>query len=234
MATMTDSIAQNLQRIREDIATAAAQSGRSPHEIRLIAVSKTKPMEALQAAAEVGQLDFGENKVQELSEKQAQLPHLQWHMIGNLQRNKVKYLIDYVHLIHSVDSPRLLKEVSKRALKAERMVDVLLQLNISEEDSKSGLNESTTAELLDHIDDYPSLRVRGLMGMAAFSEDEKLVRSQFARLRRAFEDFQGIEHPRIEMAELSMGMSNDFAWAIAEGSTMVRIGSAIFGARSYS
>ncbi len=225
------SIADHLKTIQGRIATAEAQAGRPEGSVRLIAVSKTKPMSLIQEAFAAGQLDFGENRPQELRDKHPALPEARWHMIGNLQRNKVKYLMPYIALIHSVDSAKLLREIDKQAAKAEVIVDCLLQLNISEEDAKSGLDETRAKELLLQLDDYPHVHIRGLMGMASFSDDEKLVRSQFKRLAQAFEAFKSLDHPRLSMTELSMGMSGDFEWAIAEGATMVRIGSAIFGER---
>lgn len=225
------SIVQNLQDIKDQIAKAAQQAGRSPEEVRLVAVSKTKPMELIHEAFAAGQLDFGENRPQELKEKQPELPEARWHMIGHLQRNKVKYLAPFVHLIHSVDSERLLAEVNKQAEKCDRVIDCLLQLNISEEDAKSGLNEQSTTELLGRIDEFPHIQIKGLMGMAALTSDEALISSQFKRLRLAKEMLAEISHPRIQMEELSMGMSGDFEIAIQEGATLVRIGSAIFGSR---
>ncbi|MEO1419218.1 MAG: YggS family pyridoxal phosphate-dependent enzyme [Bacteroidota bacterium] len=226
-------IAENIASIQDKIHAAAQQAGRDPKEITLIAVSKTKPMELIQDAFAAGQVDFGENKVQEAREKQPELPEAQWHIIGTLQRNKVKYIAEWVHLIHSVDSEKLLKEVSKQAVKAEREISCLLQLNISEEDAKHGLNEERTADILRRMDEFPNIRIKGLMGMAAFSDDEDLVRGQFRRLAKAKEMLAAIEHPQIDMKELSMGMSGDFEWAIQEGSTMIRVGSAIFGSRNY-
>ena len=226
-------IAENIGSIQEKIQAAAQQAGRNPEEITLIAVSKTKPMELIQDAFAAGQIDFGENKVQEAREKQPVLPDAQWHIIGTLQRNKVKYIAEWVHLIHSVDSEKLLKEVSKQAVKAEREISCLLQLNISEEDAKHGLNEERTADILRRMDEFPNIKIKGLMGMAAFSDDEALVRGQFRRLAQAKEMLSEIAHPQIEMKELSMGMSGDFEWAIQEGSTMIRVGSAIFGSRNY-
>lgn len=226
------SVQEHLTHVQARIAEAARAVGRDPASISLIAVSKTKPVAMIREALEAGQLDFGENKVQEMQDKAPELPErVHWHAIGHLQRNKVKYLAPFVHLIHSVDSQRLLKEINKQAGKHERIIDCLLQLNISEEDAKFGLDEQAARQLLEQLDAFPHVRIKGLMGMAAFSEDEQLVRGQFARLRRAFEEFSSFSHERIQMQELSMGMSGDYAWAIAEGSTMVRIGSAIFGAR---
>jgi len=226
-------LVQNLQAIQDRIAEAAKKANRSPEEITLIAVSKTKPMNMIQVVFEAGQLDFGENKVQELREKHPQLPQAQWHLIGHLQRNKVKYIAPFVHLIHSVDSERLLEEINKQAAKNNRTIDCLLQLNISDEFNKSGLDEVAAENLLGNINQYPNVAIKGLMGMAEFTDDMQIVRSQFKRLAKAFQAFKAIEHPRIQMKELSMGMSGDFELAIEEGATMVRIGSSIFGYRNY-
>lgn len=225
------SIQNNLKHILHAISLAAEKAGRNPNSVKLIAVSKTKPIELIQEAIAAGQIDLGENKVQELREKQPLIPHANWHMIGHLQRNKVKFIAPFVHLIHSVESERLLTEINKQAVKNERVIDCLLQLNISEEDAKSGLNEQRTENLLNRMEEWPNIQIKGLMGMAAFTSDMDIVRAQFRRLRLAFEQFQAISHERIQMQELSMGMSGDFEIAIEEGATMVRIGSAVFGSR---
>ncbi|MEM7369207.1 MAG: YggS family pyridoxal phosphate-dependent enzyme [Bacteroidota bacterium] len=225
------SVAQHLSDILSRIQQSASQAGRSPSSVRLIAVSKTKPIELIQEALHAGHIDFGENRVQELREKHPILPQVHWHMIGSLQRNKVKYIAPFVHLIHSIDSERLLAEVNKQAAKHERIINCLLQLNISEEAVKSGFEEEEVEQLLRKIDEFPHIRIMGLMGMAAFVAEEEIIRQQFRRLRLASEQFQAIEHPRIEMKELSMGMSGDFEIAIEEGATLVRIGSAVFGRR---
>lgn len=227
----TTQIADNLRQIRARIQAAAERAGRDPAEITLIAVSKTKPLSLLQAAFEAGQVDFGENKVQEMDDKQPQLPHAHWHLIGNLQRNKVKYLAPYVHLIHSLDSEKLMKEIDKRAAQAERVIGCLIQINISEEDQKGGLDEASARALIERLDDYPHVAIRGVMGLAEFTGDEAVIRRQFRRLRQAADQLATLSHPRLHLQEISMGMSGDFEIAIEEGSTMVRVGSAIFGAR---
>lgn len=226
-------ISRNLQDIQEQIRTAAGEAGREEDAVQLIAVSKTKPMNLIQEAYEAGQRDFGENRVQELREKYPELPDARWHMIGSLQRNKVKYIAPFIHLIHSVDSRRLLAEINKQGEKCERVISCLLQLNISNEEAKSGMEEAEVEEILQDIDQYPYVRIQGLMGMAAFVSDKETIRNQFNRLRMAAVAFANIKHDRIEMRELSMGMSGDFEIAIAEGATMVRIGSAVFGLRNY-
>lgn len=203
----------------------------------LVAVSKTKPNELLLEAYEAGVRDFGENKVQEMSEKAEQLPKdIRWHMIGHLQRNKVKYLAPFVHLIHSVDSLKLLKEIDKEAKKNERIIQVLLQVYIAKEESKFGLDEDELRALL-HDEAFAkldSVKIIGLMGMATYTDDENQIRAEFRFLKNLFESLQNEALPsNVELKELSMGMSGDYLLAQEEGSTMVRVGSAIFGERNY-
>lgn len=205
------------------------------HEATLVAVSKTKPVSLLQEAYEAGVRDFGENKAQELQAKQPELPDdIRWHMIGHLQRNKVKYIAPFVHLIHSIDSLRLLKEVNKRAKNEDRTINVLLQMHIAEEDTKFGLDQAELKELLESeaYAQMEHIKVCGLMGMATFTEDEAQLRREFQSLKRTFDDtkanyFADEDH----FKELSMGMSGDYTIALEEGSTMIRIGSLIFGSR---
>jgi len=226
------SIVENLHQVQAAIRAEALKHGRAADAVQLIAVSKTKPVDMIREAFEAGQIHFGENRVQELTEKHELLPEVKWHLIGTLQRNKVKYIAPFVYLIHSVDSEKLLAEINKQGQKHERIIDCLLQLNISEESSKSGLDEEKAQEILEHIDDYPYIRIKGLMEIAEITEDHEVIRSQFRRLRKALEILKDIEHERIDLTELSMGMSGDYEIAIAEGATMVRIGSAVFGARN--
>jgi pyridoxal phosphate enzyme (YggS family) len=199
----------------------------------LVAVSKTKPVEDILALYNEGQRDFGENYVQELVEKQAQLPaDIRWHFIGHLQTNKVKNIIPFVYLIHGVDSLRLLAEINKQAAKAGRIADVLLQVHIAEEETKFGLDAAALDELLAAVRSDPAgwanVRIDGLMGMASFSEDKDAVRAEFHTLRKLFDaHFTALTGSGI----LSMGMSGDYQLAVAEGSTMVRIGSLLFGKR---
>ncbi len=206
------------------------------HGVTLVAVSKTKSARAVEALYKEGQLDFGENKVQELSSKASELPaEIRWHMIGHLQRNKVKYIAPFVHLIHSVDSLRLLKEIDKRAKAADRVLDCLFEIHIAKEPSKFGLSASGLRELLES-DEFAGLehvRICGLMGMASLTPDSESIRKEFRGLRKLFEEvreeyFRGDDY----FKELSMGMTSDYRLAIEEGSTMVRIGSAIFGPRA--
>lgn len=225
------SIKKNLQEIRDSIDQAAARVDRQGGEVTLIAVSKTKPIDKIREAFLAGQIDFGENRVQELREKQVLLPEARWHMIGTLQRNKVKYIAPFIYLIHSVDSARLLEEINHQAEKNKRMIPCLLQLNISDEVSKSGMEESECLTILRNIDQYPHVIIQGLMGMAEFTDDVSVVRSQFRRLKIAASLFSQETHPRIFMKTLSMGMSGDFEIAVEEGATMVRVGSLVFGER---
>lgn len=207
----------------------------SPHGALLVAVSKTKPVALLQDAYAAGVRDFGENKVQELQDKQPELPDdIRWHMIGHLQRNKVKYIAPFVYMIHSIDSLRLLKEVDKRARNEDRVIKVLLQMHIAEEDTKFGLDHDELKALLDS-EDYAQMnhvKVCGLMGMATFTDDETQVRREFQSLKRLFDgtkaDYFAADP---DFKELSMGMSGDYKIALEEGSTMIRVGSLIFGTR---
>lgn len=200
--------------------------------VTLVAVSKTKPVEDIEALYQLGQRNFGENYVQELVDKQASLPaDIHWHFIGHLQSNKVKYIAPFVHLIHGVDSIKLLKEIDKQAAKNHRIIDCLLQVHIASEETKFGMDEQELKEAIDQLSNFPNVRVRGLMGMASFSDDQGKVRAEFKSLYDIF-NTSTIRH--LPSAILSMGMSGDYKIAIEEGSTMVRIGSLLFGARVYS
>jgi len=197
-------------------------------QVTLVAVSKTKPIEDIQLLYEAGQRDFGENYVQELCDKQAKLPtDIRWHFIGHLQSNKVKYIAPFVHLIHGLDSESLLKEIDKQARKNNRVIDCLLQMHIAQEETKYGLDATELTELFPQLPSYPNAHVVGLMGMASFSEDKNLVRSEFNTLAQTFQTLQTFQTAQT----LSMGMSGDYPIAIEAGSNMVRIGSLLFGAR---
>lgn len=202
----------------------------------LVAVSKTKPIEDLKKAYEAGIRDFGENKVQEIVDKQTQMPEdTQWHMIGHLQRNKVKYIAPFIHLIHGVDSFKLLKEINKEAKKADRIIPCLLQMHIAKEESKFGFDDAEMEEMLqsEEIKQLQHVKIVGLMGMATFTENEEVIRKEFKGLRSLFDDLKSKELPQnFDLKEISMGMSGDYLIAQEEGSTMVRIGSAIFGSRN--
>ena len=195
----------------------------------LVAVSKIKPASDVQKMYDMGQRDFGENYVQELVEKQAQLPaDILWHFIGHLQSNKVKYIAPFVHLIQSVDSEKLLKEIDKQAAKNNRKINVLLQMHIAEEQTKFGLDEQELMNL--DISLYPNVNIAGLMGMATFTEDKEKVKREFEQLQSFYKNFEDAK--KIELDTLSMGMSDDYELAINCGSNMIRIGSLLFGKRS--
>jgi PLP dependent protein len=203
---------------------------------RLIAVSKTQPIEKLRQAYDAGQRIFGENKVQEMEQKFEALPKdIQWHMIGHLQTNKVKYIAPFVSLIHSVDSVKLLEEVNKQGKKINRVVPCLLQVFIANEDTKFGFSEE---EVLDLVHNYPPsfsyVQINGLMGMASFTTNQEQIRKEFSGLKKLFEKIKGLKLPAtVAMKELSMGMSADYKIAIEEGSTLMRVGTSIFGDRNY-
>jgi pyridoxal phosphate enzyme (YggS family) len=198
-------------------------------KVTLIAVSKTKPVSDILTLYNLGHRDFGENYVQELVEKQAQLPtDIRWHFIGHLQRNKVKYIAPFVHLIHGVDTASLLKEINKEAIKSSRTIDCLLQGYIASEETKFGLDFTEMKQLMDHIAEYKQVNVIGLMGMASFSANQELIKKEFSQLAYWRNQLQTTQH---ELPILSMGMSSDFELAIEQGSNMVRIGSMLFGAR---
>lgn len=226
-----DSIPARLAEVRRRIEAAAERSGRSPGSVRLVAVSKGKPAEAIRAAFEAGQRDFGENYLQELEEKAAALGDLvglRWHAIGRLQRNKAKVVARLASVVHAVDRVDLAAELGRRAAAAERAIDVLVEVNVAGETTKGGCAPSDVSAVLEAIASAPSLRAVGLMTMAPFVDDPELARPTFAALRAIRERHGGAP----ALPELSMGMSHDFEVAIAEGATLVRVGTAIFGARA--
>lgn len=221
-------IAVNINKIKTELAGTSA---------RLIAVSKTKPMSAVQEAYDSGQRDFGENKVQEMTEKYEALPKdIRWHMIGHLQRNKVKYIAPYVHLIHAVDSVRLLREIDKEAAKNDRIISCLLQIHIAEETTKFGFDKNDLQYFLENgeLEALTHIKVCGLMGMATLTQDTAQISKEFEGLKVLFDEFSSKFHFRnFELTELSMGMSGDYQYALGHGSTMIRVGSSIFGERNY-
>jgi len=227
-------IEQSLKEVRENISSACQASGRKVDEVTLIAVSKTKPIERLREAYDLGIRDFGENKVQELAEKYDRLPKdIRWHMIGHLQRNKVKYIVDKVALIHSVDSIRLLQTIEQEAAQKQCTVDVLLQVNIAAEESKFGIKPIELLEYMEEIVRLNYVKVRGLMTIAPYVKNAEENRKYFCDLRKLFVD---ITHENVDngnVSILSMGMSGDYMVAIEEGSTMIRVGTSIFGEREY-
>lgn len=213
-------ISENIKKYKEDLG-----------EVNLVAVSKTKPTKNILEAYEVGQRMFGENKIQEMTEKWEQLPKdIEWHMVGHVQRNKVKYMAPYVGLIHAVDSLKLLKEINKEAGKNDRTINCLLQIKIAEEDSKFGISEQEAREILnsEKFKGFKNVALIGFMGMATFTEDENQVKQEFQYLKSLFDQFKK-EYPTFSV--LSMGMSGDYRIAVSCGSTMVRIGTSIFGER---
>lgn len=199
----------------------------------LVAVSKTKPASDIDALYNLGQRDFGENYVQEFIEKVPQLPKdIRWHFIGHLQTNKVKYIVPHVHLIHGVDSLKLLKEIDKQAGKNKLIINCLLQVYIAQEESKFGLDEAEIEAIINELPNLNHVKIVGLMGMASFSDDEKKVASEFNYLQSIYTKYSKLETPNFKLQTLSMGMSGDYKLAIASGSNMVRIGSLLFGARN--
>lgn len=228
-------IRENLDAVEEKIRSACHDSGRGREEVRLIAVSKTKPVEMLQEAYACGCRDFGENKVQELTDKYDRLPKdIRWHMIGHLQRNKVKYIVDKVYLIHSVDSLRLAEEISKEAGKKNVTVSVLVEVNAANEESKFGAAAAEAVSLVEEIAKLPNIMVKGLMTVAPYVEDPEENRPYFAMLKQIFVDIIHKNIDNVCMKELSMGMTGDFETAITEGATYIRIGTGIFGEREYT
>lgn len=225
-------IHENLMQTRINIEKACERSGRSPGEVQLIAVSKTKPVELLLEAYEAGVRDFGENKVQELTEKYDLLPKdIRWHMIGHLQRNKVKYLVGKVHLIHSVDSLRLAQEIQKEAQKRQMEVNILVEVNVAEEESKFGSTMEDALQLVREIALLPSVHIQGLMTVAPFVDNPEKNRRIFANLRQLAVDIMRKNIDNVNMNVLSMGMTGDYQVAVEEGATCVRVGTGIFGER---
>lgn len=204
----------------------------------LVAVSKTKPVAAIQELYNLGQRDFGENYVQEMAEKATQSPaDIRWHFIGHLQTNKVKYIAPFVHLIHGVDSVKLLQEINKQAAKHNRIIPVLLQVHIAKEETKFGLDEKELDAIFTNTQALSALtnsRINGLMGMASFTDDKEQVRKEFQHLTSLFKKYAQRQLPNCQLQILSMGMSGDYALALEEGSNTVRIGSLLFGERNYS
>lgn len=226
---------ENLKAVERNIQEAVERSGRKREEVTLIAVSKTKPVETLKEAYELGVRIFGENKVQELSDKYEVLPKdTHWHMIGHLQRNKVKYIIGKADLIHSVDSIRLAETIEKEAGKRNIKANILIEVNMAREESKFGLMPEEVEEFIDTIAEFPHIQVQGLMTIAPYVENPEENRPYFAGLRKLSVDIASKNVDNINMSVLSMGMTNDYPVAIEEGATMVRVGTGIFGERNYA
>ncbi|MFV8327415.1 YggS family pyridoxal phosphate-dependent enzyme [Flavobacterium sp. ZS1P14] len=219
------SIASNLLSIKSTL----------PEQVTLVAVSKTKPIPDLMEAYDAGQRIFGENKIQEMAEKWEQMPKdIQWHMIGHVQTNKVKFMAQFVHLIHGVDSLKLLQEINKQAKKNNRIIDCLLQIYIAEEETKFGLDQKELASLLssNEFQEMKNIRIVGLMGMATFTNNKDQIKKEFTHLKSIFDGLQPLQTENLKLKTISMGMSGDYQLAIECGSTMVRIGSSIFGGRN--
>tara|TARA_B100000809_G_scaffold266880_1_gene332479 strand:+ start:4862 stop:5530 length:669 start_codon:yes stop_codon:yes gene_type:complete len=219
------SITENLLKIKSKL----------PQNIALVAVSKTKPVSDLLEAYDTGQRIFGENKIQEMASKHDEMPKdIEWHMIGHIQRNKVKYMAPFVSLIHAVDSLRLLAEINKQALKNNRVIDCLLQVKIASEESKFGLSENEVLDLLtsEEIKNFQNIKIVGLMGMATFTDNQEQLQKEFEMLKYIFDNLIYLKSDNCNLKTLSMGMSNDYPIAIKNGSTMIRVGSSIFGKRT--
>lgn len=220
-------IKQNLYNIKNSL----------PENVTLIAVSKTQPASSIMEAYQAGQRAFGENKIQEMTEKFDILPKdIEWHMIGHLQSNKVKYMAHFVHLIHGVDSFKTLKEINKQALKHNRVINCLLEVKIASEETKFGLSFDEVEQLLksEELKNLKNINIQGLMGMASFTENNEIIRAEFKTLKTLFDSLQKYKSFNVNSTILSMGMSGDYKIAIEEGSTMIRVGSAIFGSRNYN
>ena len=227
-------IKDNIKSVRDRMEAACSRCGRDISEVTLINVSKTKPLPALMEAYEAGERIFGENKVQEINDKYPQMPEdVHWHMIGHLQRNKVKYIVDKVDLIHSVDSLRLAEAISEEAVKKNCQVDILIEVNVAEEESKFGLTVADTISMARKIALLPNIHIKGLMTIAPYVEVPEENRTIFRALKKLSVDIEKENIDNICMGVLSMGMTGDFEVAIEEGATMIRVGTAIFGARDY-
>ncbi len=227
-------IKENIKEVENIIAQECEKVGRSPSDVTLIAVSKTKPVELLKEAYAYGCRDFGENKVQELLDKYEALPSdIRWHMIGHLQRNKVKYIVDKVYMIHSVDSLRLAEEISKEASKKNVCVNILIEVNVANEETKYGVSCEEVRQLVCDIAKLPNIRIKGLMTIAPFVDDAEENRLHFQKLKKIAVDIMQKNIDNIDMEILSMGMTGDYPVAVSEGATYVRVGTGIFGIRQY-
>lgn len=228
------SIKSNIEYISELKAAAAERSGRSGDDVLLVAVTKLHGADEINEAIDAGITDIGENKVQEIMDKYEKVKPVRWHLIGHLQTNKVKYIIDKVSMIHSVDSLHLAKEIDKRAAQHGLTMDILIQVNSAEEESKFGITTEETDQLISDIaQQCPNIRIRGLMCIAPFEENPDDAREYFAEVKRIYDRYAKEKTERVDFAYLSMGMTNDFEVAIEEGSNLIRVGTAIFGYRDY-
>ena len=232
---MQNNIRENIEKINAVKAAAAEKAGRSGDDVLLVGVTKTRTVEELNAGIDAGLTDIGENKVQEIMDKYDFVKPVRWHMIGHLQTNKVKYIIDKVSMIHSVDSYKLAEEINKRAGQHGLTMDILLQVNSAQEESKFGITVDETEELIRTIlENCPNINIRGLMCIAPKADDPNDIRKYFAEVKGLYDQYAQIDHERLDFKYLSMGMSHDFEVAIMEGSNLIRVGTAIFGERDYS
>lgn len=230
-----EDIRGNLAKINQQIKDVAEGCGRSAEDVLLVAVSKTRTPEEINIAIDAGATDIGENKVQEIMDKYDAIKPVRWHMIGHLQTNKVKYIIDKVSMIHSVDSYKLAAEIDKRAGAKGLTMDILLQVNSAQEESKFGINTEETEQLIrDILENCDNIRIRGLMCIAPYADDPEDIKVYFEEVKKQYDQFSEIKHDHLDFKYLSMGMSHDFPVAIEAGSNLVRVGSAIFGERDYS
>ena len=230
-----EDIRGNLEKVRQQIRQSAEGCGRSQDDVLLVAVSKTRTPEEINIAIEAGVTDIGENKVQEIMDKYDDIKPVRWHMIGHLQTNKVKYIIDKVSMIHSVDSYKLAAEINKRAAACGITMDILLQVNSAQEESKFGIStEETEGLIMQILDSCENIRIRGLMCIAPYADDPEDIKKYFDSVKEQYDQFSTIDDPNLDFRYLSMGMSHDFPVAIEAGSNLVRVGSAIFGERDYS
>ncbi len=228
------SIETNIAYIQELKGKAAVKSGRNPEDVLLIAVTKLHGPDEMNEAIDAGITDIGENKVQEIMDKYDRVKPVRWHLIGHLQTNKVKYIIDKVCMIHSVDSLKLAKEIDKRAAQHGLVMDILVQVNSAEEESKFGITTAETDQLIaDIAEQCPNIRIKGLMCIAPFEDNPEDVRSYFAEVKKIYDQYVNVKTERLDFEYLSMGMTHDFEVAIEEGSNMIRVGTAIFGYRDY-
>ncbi len=228
-------IKENIRQVLENVERACKKANRSPDSVKLVAVSKTKPNEILYEAYDTGIREFGENYVQELCDKiETMPPDINWHMIGHLQRNKVKYIVGRVAMIHSVDSLRLAEEISKEAVKKGCVVDILVEVNVAEEDSKFGIKVENAPAVIEEMSKLPGIKVKGLMTSAPYVTEPEDNRIFFEKLRKLSVDIKDKNIDNINMDELSMGMTNDYTVAVEEGATIIRVGTAIFGERNYN
>ncbi|MGM0370085.1 MAG: YggS family pyridoxal phosphate-dependent enzyme [Bacillota bacterium] len=226
---------ERLAKIQSKIKAAAERAGRNPDDIKLVAVSKNQELEKLESLVEAGITDFGESRVQELRDRYEQFPDANWHMIGHLQRNKVKYLarMERCQLIHSVDSHRLAKKINKRAGLEDRVMNILVQVNVADDENKYGIAATELIDYLKKIANFSNIKVKGLMTIVPHVEDSEELRPYFKRLKKLSNQAEKLELSNVQMEELSMGMSNDFEVAIEEGATIIRIGRSLFGSRGY-